>query len=193
MAELSHFWIPDFGFRVYIPFIRMNSKRLALLFGLVFSLAGPTAGYGYHGYAYYGGHGCGGWSFVPGLALGLGFGTLWSSYACRDYPSYSYSYYYPSPSYVYSQPSTTPPSTTAPGSSAQVEASQPAQSPEPQPWVPSTPGAGSWVPDPQPYSYSPTQNTPPKPANSRVPSQATAITTSAGGVPVFSNTKPPAP
>ena len=71
---------------------------------------------------------------------------------------------------------------------AVAAAPQPASPPpEPAIWVPSSPGPGKWVPDPQPYRYVPTTSTQPvKPANPANP-QTVTVTNSAGGVPVLVN------
>ena len=94
--------------------------------------------------AHGGGCGVGFWPFFP---FGIGLGIGYSFAACN----YGYRY----PGYVYSQPTSYayPPTTyNQPAASAPV-ASAPPESPV---WVPSTPGAGKWVPEPHPYSYTPT-------------------------------------
>ncbi len=122
-------------------------KKFALTLALVLTLGAKAMA-----------HGC--WCFWPGFGIGVGLGGLcgvslgvgvgcgWSCGACCPVYGYAYS----QPSYGYSQPAYAPP---AYGYAADY-ADPPAAAPSPSYiWVPSTPGAGHWVPDPAPYSYTP--------------------------------------
>jgi hypothetical protein len=129
-------------------------------------------------------HGCGGCDWWPFAAfgLGLGIGSAVTYATTPRYPAYSYTYVYPPPSV----PAYAPPSApqAAPTSVyARHPVSLPAIAHAPQHaiyapqvaacWVPSTPGAGRWVPDPNPYRYAPVI------APSGFPSEPTAVATAA--------------
>jgi hypothetical protein len=133
----------------------MKMTRLVLAMGLALALtplrsqAGVWA-HGHYGYAYGHGyrhgysHGCGYGVGLPLLTfgLGLGLGSIFSEPA----PDYTVRYVYPE-TYVYA-----PPARVA----APVPAPQPALPVVTPPWTPSSPGTGRWVPEPRPYSYTPT-------------------------------------
>ncbi len=135
---------------------------------------GPYGGYGG---CYYGG-GCN--NFWPGLAIGLGVGALTTALVSSSQHSDTVYYAVPTPVYTYNP---TAVSTTA------------AAPPPPQPvvaksvvWVPSTPGAGQWVPDPEPYAYFAAAPSPkPKTVviSTTVVAATVSRTSSAGGVPVY--------
>ena len=152
-------------------------KKLGIL--LAISLTLSTGSFRVHA------HGCGGcdwWPFAAfGLGLGIGSAVTYAATTPR-YPAYSYTYVYPQPS----APAYAPPSApqAAPTSVyARRPVSPPATAHAPQPaiyapqvatcWVPSTPGAGRWVPDPNPYRYAPVI------APSGLPSERTAVATAA--------------
>lgn len=163
-------------------------KAIVAALSLVLGLSPSALGGGYHG-----GH-CDGWWFAPGLAFGLGLGALSAySWSTREYyPPYSYTYSYPAYGCVASQPPRTPVPADLP--QAETAQPQPAPAPEPQPqhWIPSSPGAGTWVPDPEPYSYTPTQPASAKPSKTAPANETVSVTTSLGGVTVYSNTRTPA-
>jgi hypothetical protein len=91
---------------------------------------------------------CGFWPFIP-LVMGLGFGlAAAASSQSHAYPAYvyagpTYSYYYP--------PAAANPTPAAPYVNTEVRSDV---------WIPSTSGAGHWVPDPTPYQYSEAQTAP---------------------------------
>ena len=120
-------------------------------------------------------HGCGfgfrfGFSCLP-LGIGFGLGTGWScqSYGCYAYPSYSYAYA-PAANYV------------SPLAEAPAVAVAPIDPPAPA-WVPSTAGAGHWVPEAQPYCYTPVA--PAKKADAVLAGQTVTTVQSPGGVRVY--------
>jgi len=107
--------------------------------------------------------GANGCCFFPFWAFGLGIGlgaavTAAASGPKYVYPVYSYPYasppygYYYAPRPAYSHPAPAAPAQPAPG---QTDPAQTAPEPDLQAhaWVPSSPGAGRWVPDPHPYRY----------------------------------------
>jgi len=182
-------------------------KSVALVFTLTLGLSssgwaaghgtfgggGHTGGHFGGGHYYAGGHyyrsahWYGGW-WAPTFALGFGLGSLWS-YPRDYYPPYGYGYYYPGYRYVYTQPVSPAPTVPPQKPPAQVEVPQVTPPPEPQPWVPSSPGTGSWVPDPEPYSYQPGHVSAARPLETTKTTHTLSITTSAGGVPVYSNSE----
>ena len=95
-------------------------------------------------------HGCG-FPFVPfwSFGLGWGLGAATAMATAQPYPVY--------PVYTSPRPDWSYRAEEAPAASQQTAPVQEA-APEPPPsalWFPSTPGAGHWVPDPTPYSYTP--------------------------------------
>ena len=171
-------------------------------FGLVLSvslglfssnaMAGFHGGGGYHGHYGGGYHGCysHGSSWWPAFGFGLGVGALLS------YPWYHSEYYYPSYGYYYSYPAYTysyaPPTYTAPQpamppvatvrDAPKVQETSPA--PEPPAWEPSYAGTGQWVPDPEPYSFTPGVNAKRTEATA-TSGQTVTVSKRAGGVPVY--------
>ncbi len=129
-------------------------------------------------------HGCGfgfyvGIPFLVGIGFGIGAGCAYPAYGCAyHYPAYPY---YPHPAYAYN-----PPANYAPPLAATPEPSPAApvvtQSPV---WVPSTPGAGHWVPDPQPYQYAPPVAAKPPPSATSDPAQTVTVTKSPEGIPLY--------
>jgi hypothetical protein len=130
------------------------------------------------------------WGFWPSFSIGFGLGGLFGcsvglgpgcycGWGC-GHPAYSYAYPGPAYPYAYAPPATylDPP----------AAALGPVKAPEPTPWVPSTPGAGRWVPDPAPYSYTPAPSAP-KPAEAKAPlRQVVTSTCSPEGIPVYTIT-----
>jgi hypothetical protein len=150
-------------------------------FALVLSMACLTAGSALA-------HGCWGFCGGPFLSIGIGpclgfsvgcgpayaWGCPASSYVCRQpyYPYYPAAVYDPVPVRVVA-PASMPVYPLAP---------QVASTPT---WVPSTPGAGRWVPDPAPYSYVPPT---PRPAAARAATAGhpiVSILRSPEGIPVY--------
>ncbi|HEY5911708.1 MAG TPA: hypothetical protein VJA21_13995 [Verrucomicrobiae bacterium] len=174
--------------------MKVLTVTLSLAAGLSLNaLAARHVSFGFHGH--HGGYWCGD-AFVPGLALGIGLGALatypWGGRDYYYYPAYGYGYYYPSYAYAYPPPANAAPSTPAANPTPANEAPQPAPAPETPPWVPSSPGSGTWVPDPEPYSFTPGQPATPKSSAAAKVDQTTSLTTSPGGVPVYSNVQNPA-
>ncbi len=162
-------------------------KRMVLILSLAISLSGtlvyaqPPPG-PWHGGP--GPCGPGPWGFVGpllGLGVGFGLGAAWSCNHPREY-YYSYPAYPYSPPVYYSQPQAGAPATPA--------APVPRQ---PTVWVPSSPGAGEWVPDPTPYTYAATPITNSTPAKVQTTPQTVTVTRSAGDVPVYVVNASPAP
>ena len=124
-------------------------KRIILTAGLIASFSGSAFGGGYYGYHGCGPYwGCGPW--WPGLAIGFGLGAITTA-AAASHPTYVYSYGAPVVSYA-----------SAPVAyAARTVPTQPVAAPAPaiqeslvtKVWVPASRGAGRWVPDPNPYSY----------------------------------------
>ena len=171
----------------------MKKMAIALAATLALSSSAFAGFHGGGGFRFGGGH-YGGWHgggpFWGSLALGFGLGALLS------YPYYYGPAYYYGPGYsVYYAP-TYPAYTYAPVPPAYVydppaASSRPAASiaPPPKPEVaaiqtpaPVMKGAGQWVPDPEPYSYTPEAS-----ARQAAPAIArtVTITHSAGGVPLY--------
>ncbi len=113
------------------------------------------------------GGGCGGCFFWPFMAFGLGLALASSSQA------HTVSYY---PVYV------SPP---GPVYVPQTPAAEPANPPAPvaTSWVPSTPGSGKWVLDPQPYSCLPARAIASHPTVAPA-TTVVVVTNSPGGVPL---------
>jgi hypothetical protein len=124
----------------------MKRLRLALSMALMFGASvvnAPACGWGLHV----------GLSLPPLFSFGIGFGlgNGCGAYSC-GYPYYRYpAYAYAAPVYAYSYNSIP---AQAPASAAAPLPAPPA--PEVS-WTPSTPGAGKWVPDPEPYRYTPAE------------------------------------
>src|SRR5262245_26569460 len=110
-------------------------KKILLILSIAFSLCSSpvnasASGCGFHF-----------WIGIPFL-FGIGFGAPCGyPYTC-GYPVYSHPTHTDSPSQAHVAPIE---------ATAQSPASQIGQL-----WTPSTPGAGAWISDPQPYFYSPT-------------------------------------
>ncbi len=153
---------------------------------------GWCGGGGYHGGGWYGGCGWYGW---PSFSFGIGFGASYPAY--YPYYSYpAYPYYYSYPAYTYAQPtyaysvarssspttvavattSTARPATTVPIYAGSKPTARPAGQPaytvaQAKTSVGAPPASGStrgtWVLDPEPYTYpsTPVQNG--SPANPR--------------------------
>ena len=119
-----------------------------------------------------GGH-CGG----PAIGFGIGASCAGPAYGCAyGYPGCAY----PQPAYASDPPANYALAATAsPAPAAPPVAETPA-------WVPSTPGAGHWVPDPEPYSYTPGPTVKRTSAVSAGTPQTVTVSRSAGGVPVYS-------
>lgn len=118
-----------------------------------------------------------------GIGLGIGAPCAWPAYRCGyPYPAYAYAH----PAYAYNQPINDIPPVAA-ASPAPAVAETP-------PWVPSTPGAGHWVPDPEPYAYAPVAVAKKTPASTAVLTQnKVTVTKSPEGVPVYILTQSPKP
>jgi len=118
-------------------------KRTALILGIALTLSSSTGNLRAHGGCY------GFWPFWP-LALGAGIAiaSAASAHSTPTYvyvpPAYPYGYGYPQPHYSSPQPTQPPPAAAAPAIESIELASR---------WVPSSPGVGHWVPDPEPYNY----------------------------------------
>ena len=151
-------------------------KKIGLTLSLVLALGGNAMACGYWHV----------WGFWPSFSRGIGLGGVFGcslslSPACGCYfgcanPVYSCAY--PQPAYAY-----------VPGSSyaaPPLVIPSPAQPPEPPAWVPSTPGAGRWVPDPTPYCCTPCA-TASRPAEVKTaPPHVVTVTRSPEGIPVYS-------
>jgi hypothetical protein len=154
-------------------------KKIGLILSLVLAIGGNAMAYCCCNF-------CGLWpSFSVGIGLG-GFGCSLGAGPCYCYCGCGYPY--PAYSYAYSQPACTygyapganyiDPPAAVPGPAARA--------PEPSPWVPSTPGAGRWVPEPTPYRYTPPV-TAARPAEAKtVLRQVVASSCSPEGIPVYS-------
>jgi hypothetical protein len=130
-------------------------------------------------------NGCCFWPFWA-FGLGLGLAAAASSAATSPtyaYPVYSYPYALPAYSYYSPRPVYTYPAPAAPAQTAAAAAT-----PEPehqvQSWVPSSPGVGKWVPDPQPYRYLQSSETQPVKAVNQLYPMTVSTVSSPGGVPV---------
>ena len=155
-------------------------KRIVLLAGTGLALCAGTMTAGANGCCF--------WPFWA-FGLGIGLGAAVTSAASTPryvYPVYSYpyappAYYYP-PHVAYTHP--------APATPSQAPVAQTAAAPAPaldhqaQSWVPSSPGAGRWVPDPQPYRYVQSIESQPVKALNQVYPMTVSIVSSPGGVPV---------
>jgi hypothetical protein len=153
-------------------------KAIRLLLGIVVTLCAGTINSQAHG--------CGfGISFgFSCLGIGIGFGTGWHcpSYGCYyEYPGYSY----PSCAYDYAPPAYGCASSANCASQVAAQPAAPVASIDPPTpaWVPSSAGAGHWVPEPQPYCYTPAA--PASKADTVIASRTVATIQSAGGVRVY--------
>jgi hypothetical protein len=145
-------------------------KTLRLILGIGFTLCAGTLSSQAHGYGY--GYGCFPWWPLATFGLGFGLGALTQSHAPEyvyaypaytAYPAYSYTTYAPAqPVYaqahapaqpVYAKSAPPRPAKTVPAASTTANVAAVANPRPAASWVPSTPGAGHWVPDPKPYSY----------------------------------------
>ncbi|HTL58167.1 MAG TPA: hypothetical protein VL361_20940 [Candidatus Limnocylindrales bacterium] len=119
-------------------------KRIALILGIALTLSSSTGNVRAHGGCY------GFWPLWP-LALGAGI-AIASAASAHSSPTYvyappAYPYgYYPQPHYSNPQPSQSAPATAVPAVQTFEQAVY---------WVPSSPGVGHWVRDPEPYNYEP--------------------------------------
>jgi len=122
------------------------------------------------------------WPFWP-LAFGTGIALGTAAY----YDSHCYPrYVYASPPCSYYGYSVASP-IYAPPAQAPVVNSMPAL-PAPPPvsdWVPSSPGAGHWVPEPHPYRYVPGKPERRPAAAGTPPLPTISVTSSLGNVPVY--------
>jgi hypothetical protein len=144
-------------------------KKFALAVSLLLVLGGKAMAYGCC--CFWPGFGIGvGLGGFCGFSLGLGLGGLGCGCYCGPgYPAYGCAYSQPAYGYGYGAP--------AYGYPANYIA-PPAPAPS-YDWVPSTPGAGHWVPEPAPYRYTPACALP------RL-RQAVTVTRSPDGIPVYS-------
>ena len=120
-------------------------KRTSLILGIALTLSSSTANLRAGGC-------CGFWPFLPLAFAGIAIASAASAhssptyvYAPPPYP-YGYPYSYPQSHAPDQQPAQVPSGATAPAMSSVEQGSH---------WVPSSPGAGHWVPDPTPYVYAP--------------------------------------
>ncbi len=161
-------------------------KRIALISSVVLAICASPVGALANGCGT--GFSFGFWPFFGfGIGFGLGASCGYPAYGCYSYP-YSYpAYAYSPPSYTYSPVYNT--YTTSAPSQAPAPAPAPqVQQPDSQSSAPlfSSPGVGHWVPDPQPYSYTPQAvlvKTPP--ATAPPPGTTVNLAVSTGGVPVY--------
>jgi len=154
-------------------------KRVALIVGIALTLSGGTGNLRAHGGCY------GFWPFWP-LAVGAGI-AIASIASAHSQASPVYVYEPPGYPYAngYAPAHPAPGSTPAPQSS--VSGNPPAESSAADltAWVPSSPGPGHWVPDPQPYSYDPAHGRNSTVAPVVPASQTNTVARSVGGVPVY--------
>src|SRR5262249_27871320 len=155
-------------------------KRTALILGIALTLSGSTANVRAHGGCY------GFWPFWP-LALGTGIAiaSIASAHSTPTYayvpPAYPYGYAYPQPPHPSNaQPSQAPTAASAPVTATFDQASR---------WVPSSPGAGHWVPDASPYTYDPGAQNRVIAASAQPAGQLVTINRSRGDVPVYTITR----
>ena len=155
-------------------------KRIGLVTSMALALCAGTVNASANGCCF--------WPFWAfGLGIGLGAAVTSAATAPRySYPVYTYPYSVPAYSYheqppVYAHHAPARPAQTAPAPTA-----TPAE-PERLAWVPSSPGAGRWVPDPQPYRYVQSNESPPVKGLSTVGAMTVSMVSSPGGVPVHVN------
>ena len=114
-------------------------------------------------------HGCG-FSIgfcIPFFSFGIGFGC-----GGPCYPAYT------APTYAYSQPAIY----SDPAPSAPVTVPQ-----ENYRWTPSTPGTGKWIPESQPYTFTPVAGPSPRKA------ETVSVASSPEGIKVYTITATPHP
>jgi hypothetical protein len=152
-------------------------KRTALILGIALTLSGSTANVRAHGGCY------GFWPFWPLAFAGVAIASAAaaSAHSAPTYvyvpPAYPYGYAYPQSQHPSGTPPTQAPSSmAAPTQSAFEQASR---------WVPSSPGAGHWVPDPTPYNYDPGVQTKVIASSVHPASELVTINRSVGDVPVY--------
>jgi hypothetical protein len=153
-------------------------KRTSLILGIALTLSSSTANLRAGGC-------CGFWPFLPLAFAGIAIASAASAhssptyvYAPPPYP-YGYPYGYPQPHAPSQQPAQVPSGATAPAMSPVEQASH---------WVPSSPGAGHWVPDPTPYVYQPVAQNKLVATSARPATQLVTVNQSAGHVPVYTVT-----
>jgi hypothetical protein len=120
-------------------------KRISLILGIALTLSSSTANLRAGG--------CGGccafWPFALALGAGVAIASAASAHSSPTYvyvpPPYPYGYPQ-SHAPASQQPAQNPPVSSAPAMSYVELGAH---------WVPSSPGAGHWVPDPTPYVYEP--------------------------------------
>jgi hypothetical protein len=147
-------------------------KRTAIILGIALTLSGSTVNLRAHGGCY------GFWPFWP-LALGAGI-AIASVASAHSAPTYvyvppAYPYGYP---YSYSQPHNSQASAvdSAPVVTTLNQSSR---------WLPSSPGAGHWVPDPAPYTYDPRNQAKVIASSVQPVTEVVMVTRSAGNVPIY--------
>ena len=149
-------------------------KKIGLTFSLVLTLGGNAMA-------------CGWCCFWPSFSIGIGLGGIFGCSlgvgpGCYCYcgcgcPAYSCAYSRPAYAYSYAPAANyIAPPAAVPG---------PARAPEPSPWVPSTPGAGRWVPDPTPYSFTPAATATTLPEAKPALRKVVTMTRSRDGIPVY--------
>ena len=149
-------------------------KRIALVLSMALALCSGTLNVQAGGHGCHGGgcHSC--WGFGIGVGVGFSFG------GCCSYPACGYAY---APAYTYVGPSCVPQpamaSTAASSSAAVAQVVQPSYLAA-QPLA--TPGHGTWVPDPKPYSYIPGR---PEPTTATDKSAAVTVARVATGPTVY--------
>jgi hypothetical protein len=161
-----------------------DMKRISLLLGIALTLSSGTANLRAGGCG-----GCGGCAFWPFALFGAGV-AIASAASAHSSPTYVYApppypYYYPysypqSPAPSSQQPAQDPSGSTAPAMSSLEQAAR---------WVPSSPGAGHWVPDPTPYVYEPVAQSKLVATSAQPATQLVTVNRSAGQVPVYTVTR----
>jgi hypothetical protein len=115
-------------------------------------------------------------AFASGIAIA-------SAASAHSSPTYVYA---PPPypyGYPYSYPQSHSPSGQQPAAPANSTFEQASH------WVPSSPGAGHWVPDPTPYVYEPVAQARMVAASARPATQLVTISRPAGQVPIYTVTR----
>ncbi len=177
---------------------KMKKLAIALIAVLTLSSSAVAGLHGGVGFRFGGGHyrhWQGGGRFWAPFGLGLGLGALlsWPLYYGPDYycaPGYDFWYASPYPAYSYVP---APPASLYRPPAVHYSATVPIPDPpKPAPqasattaWVPADRGAGKWVPDPAPYSYTPGAAKPSAQAPFSETPCVVTITHSAGGVPIY--------
>ena len=150
-------------------------KRTALILGIALTLTGSTSNVRAHGGGCYG--------FWPFWPLVVGAGIAVASAAASAHSSPTYVYVPPAYPYGYAQPHySTPPSAQTPPTAAApaVESIETASR-----WVPSAPGVGHWVPDPEPYNYAPGTQTKVIASTAQPVKQTVTVNRSRSDVPIY--------